>query len=1747
MILQKNIDFKDFYIKEFFTLAQAKVVKNLPDKNATLLNKLLSNLDSESDTTNGIEKLAQERGSSELSIFLFDIIDRIGDYPPTVAHDALPDIVDDFVNAAGIMLEESETIDAVKKVNTIYEGGTKELAEEVSETVEKEEVVRVDESEPVLEEPVMPFVEFAEQYFFESLEKELKKDNELINFTKLLLNDETPSLPDNLSAMKTLLFRVIPQQEDKEFSTIEYILDIESSIKAYVKQLRQFNKDNKEIINTSLAKNSLSVFLEETATDKEFKHEEIPQEPTTIDNILSEYFLSEIEDHRNRTEKVLQLLKEKPEENQNLKKLIAEFNSFKEISMIHGYPVIENFCVQIINELQSGYQKKRSFNYDTIPIFKNIFDALKQIEQLKDPKKPTPVSKRLNSDLEGLKNTLWSVPTQAAVEVKKHGEETYGIKDKDKLLDIFIEVLKGQKKKITNYIKNEAEIGSAVSHLTNLEKTILIIDQKEFAPLFSLFIDHIKEMHDAGYDPEWAEFIASGFDQFVAEFPGQKNLDYWNKVIQYIGEEENLLSLEQPERLIEILCNLEQKNLASFDSTLQKVFSERDNNMRQAQNRHFSRMKQNLKLVGAQRSVGFADFFSTLFSNENGVDINADAQNELRESYKIFLESLAKNGLENDPTDLVQVLDEVLKGSAEKEDKIEDVDKSVSEESVAESGETGDQDEEDLNEIFRQEASNYLDAADSSLQQLQHDNADQEAVREIERGVHSLKASARLMGYDDVADMAGPLESLCEKLIGHKIANMDEVTSVLGEGLQLLRQAVNDKKIDKDSFLKKLAGLDIQVTEKIQTQEDQQKKPKSLLDEKPLFSATKEEEDEDLLDIFKEESAEFLRIIEKANEKLKTKPLDRESLGQLENASHSLKSAAKMLGFREIGQIGDAIEELVESIKNNDIIMTDMVNQRVSDSLKTIQNLTAGQKLDTHAFAELMNSMDVKRISEEQAASGEETDTSFFVQEGTDLVERINVDLLALEKSPDKHELIDNLSRNLHTLKGSSQIVGLENIGLIAHLIEDFFERIKSEKRPIADDEMDVIFQGIDEVQNLISLVRRGNRDESASLKSLIGILERKLHKKTAAGRSRQSARSEMKSVQMDHEFEHENETEQVIKVTTERLDNLINMAAELVVNKSQLTNYLEKLKEISSKIDTDKRKLKSSTEAINSFLEKLKGEETIPDKEDEFVQLSEISGDFKHVVDTFDAVVSDFKSITQNFELNLGQISSLTKLLHDDILQVRMVPTTVLFSRFPRAVRDLAKKQKKKINLVVEGETTEMDRAMVESLTDPIMHLVRNAVDHGIETPQMRKKKGKNEDGILLLRATRDKSHIIVEVQDDGNGMDPEVLKKAIVRKKMAKKSEVEKMRTDEIIQYIFKPGFTTKKGASKVSGRGVGLDVVAENIRQLKGDISINSTPDKGTIFSIRVPLTLAITQAMLIESQGEILAVPITDVEETIEIGEGDIISKNNRDYVTLRDEQIPLVEIKKFLKYEPTSEPEDLQKQYALIVKDKEVKYALLVDKVLRREEIVVKSLGEELNNLEFISGGTILGDGKVVLILDVDGISRVVGREYFGKETDFASLELARQVVSEEKIEKSKPSRKTYSIKKKNISDRSPVALIVDDALSVRKFVSSVLERNKYETKLANDGKEAVGQLESNEFDVIITDLEMPEMSGFDLIEKIRGQKKYNQIPVIILTGRAGKENKEKGIKLGANAYIVKPFKENDLLKILEEFIEVGSK
>ena len=607
---------------------------------------------------------------------------------------------------------------------------------------------------------------------------------------------------------------------------------------------------------------------------------------------------------------------------------------------------------------------------------------------------------------------------------------------------------------------------------------------------------------------------------------------------------------------------------------------------------------------------------------------------------------------------------------------------------------------------------------------------------------------------------------------------------------------------------------------------------------------------------------------------------------------------------------------------------------------------------------------------------------------------------------------------------------------------------------------------------------------------------------------------------------------------------------------------YYEDLKKIVSDVEIGKKQLYQAENLLEEVVEK----DTYDDAQKDFDDTGEklgidnlgkdsnwqnVSLNFKEISRKINAVNSRLNKLSQGFEKNINRISNLSKELHSDILKARMVPIEQLFNRYPRLVRDIAHEQNKQIELIIEDNEAELDRALVESLTDPILHIIRNAVDHGIESPKERADANKDKKGTIRLRASQDKNQIVIDIIDDGRGIDLEKVKAKVVKNKITTKTAVEKLSEAEILDFIFLPEFSTREKTSDVSGRGLGLNVVYNQIQKLKGIIRVKTEQNMGTTFSIRVPLTLVIAQALMVKVQNQNIAIPVIAVQESSQFKMDEVLVDDERKYLKVRGKLLPFIAITDILKFDGSKDDTEELKS-ALVLHDAGVSIALGVGEIIGRQEIVIKSLGDHLQNVDYIAGGTILGNGEVALILDYAAIVRLVESQYFGRLSDKASLQSPQKAIEEKtrKIEKETaeakppvPARK--KIEKKKITNRKPKVLVVDDSISVRNFVSSVLEKKGFSTFKSSDGSSALKRLNKGDIDIVITDLEMPKMTGFQLIESIRDEEQYNELPIVILSGKTGKDYRDKAMDIGANAFIMKPFKENDLLNVLGQFIEIN--
>jgi len=610
----------------------------------------------------------------------------------------------------------------------------------------------------------------------------------------------------------------------------------------------------------------------------------------------------------------------------------------------------------------------------------------------------------------------------------------------------------------------------------------------------------------------------------------------------------------------------------------------------------------------------------------------------------------------------------------------------------------------------------------------------------------------------------------------------------------------------------------------------------------------------------------------------------------------------------------------------------------------------------------------------------------------------------------------------------------------------------------------------------------------------------------------------------------------QFIRVNIERLDNLMNLVGEMVVNRNKLTRQVDLIKNLRDELAFSQNRL---LHEIRKFEEKYEytmnfqtpapaGPEQQPagqsgdffelefDRYDDFNLLSR---KLTEITNDTNEIMMEFSGFFDSFELDTGRISTITSNLQDEITQARMVEMDRLFQLFQRPVRDLAQAENKKINMVVTGGDTKIDKTIFEIISDPIMHMVRNAISHGIEGPEERTRLGKEPGGALILSARHDGSSIVLQIEDDGRGMDPEQLRRAAVEKGFLTPGEAKALSDGDALNLIFRPGFSTAAAVGKVSGRGVGMDVVTTQLGKINGRIEIKTEKGVGTRFIIKLPLTLAIAQALIVKVKDQEMAIPMNLVEETTRFSDKDIQRAAGEEMINLRGSLMRLMRLNTLLATGKLPKREEDFRYPTLILVLADKRLALMVEDIVGREEIVVKSLGDYLKNVRMFSGATISGEGNVRLILNV---AHLFGEETISTKTSYVGGREA-SAAAEAQL-------------------RKPRVLVVDDSISIRKYVQRFLDRSGYDVETATDGMNALEVLAKEKYDAVVTDLEMPVMHGYDLIAEMKRNPVFTSIPIIVLTSRAGEKHRQKAIDMGAQDYLVKPFEEQEMIEALKRLL-----
>ncbi|WP_121502361.1 chemotaxis histidine kinase/response regulator CheAY2 [Helicobacter pylori] len=787
-----------------------------------------------------------------------------------------------------------------------------------------------------------------------------------------------------------------------------------------------------------------------------------------------------------------------------------------------------------------------------------------------------------------------------------------------------------------------------------------------------------------------------------------------------------------------------------------------------------------------------------------------------------------------------------------------------------------------------------------------------------------------------------------------------------------------------------------------------------------------------------------------------------------------------------------------------------------------------------------------------------------FLIEAFEMNEQLDQDLVELEHNPEDLDLLNRIFRVAHTIKGSSSFLNLNILTHLTHNMEDVLNRARKGEIKITPDIMDVVLCSIDLMKTLLVTIRDTGSDTNNGKENEIEEVVKKLQaitsqnlegaketlgakeapEKEAKEEIKEKAKEEVKANKTptaenpasdnpladEPDLDYANMSAEEVEAEIERLLNKRQEADKERRAQKKQEDQAKPKQEVAPAKETPKTetKTKAKADTEENKAPSIGVEQTVRVDVRRLDHLMNLIGELvlgkNRLIRIYSDVEERYDGEKFLEELNqvVSSISAVTTDLQLAVMKTRMQPVGKVFNKFPRMVRDLSRELGKSIELIIEGEETELDKSIVEEIGDPLIHIIRNSCDHGIEPLEERRRLNKPETGKVQLSAYNEGNHIVIKISDDGKGLDPVMLKEKAIEKGVISERDAESMSDREAFNLIFKPGFSTAKVVSNVSGRGVGMDVVKTNIEKLNGIIEIDSEVGVGTTQKLKIPLTLAIIQALLVGVQEEYYAIPLSSVLETVRISQDEIYTVDGKSVLRLRDEVLSLVRLSDIFKVDAILESNS--DVYVVIIGLADQKIGVIVDYLIGQEEVVIKSLGYYLKNTRGIAGATVRGDGKITLIVDVG-----------------AMMEMAKSI----KVNITTLMNESENTKSKN-SPSDYVVLAIDDSSTDRAIIRKCLKPLGITLLEATNGLEGLEMLKNGDKipDAILVDIEMPKMDGYTFASEVRKYNKFKNLPLIAVTSRVTKTDRMRGVESGMTEYITKPYSGEYLTTVVKRSIKL---
>lgn len=1110
-------------------------------------------------------------------------------------------------------------------------------------------------------------------------------------------------------------------------------------------------------------------------------------------------------------------------------------------------------------------------------------------------------------------------------------------------------------------------------------------------------------------------------------------------------------------------------------------------------------------------------------------------------------------------------------------------------------------DKNQLVDIFVAESSDAVSSMQAAMNPADQSLPSPQVAQEQKALAHRTKGAALLYEFPTLGKLCDMLEHLFERATEFSSSDWPRVVGTLRalvDAAQVQINAIAHSHQEQDDSLTAVKAEYAEALMLLKAAQEPQQA--ELPDASYLMPAI----DDEVMSYFLPEMEEHLGRIQAHLEHLSANPDDPDRMHQLFRSVHTVKGSAHTVGFTVIGDVALPLEERLGEIRDDRSAISASLLELTAETMRVVRRLLARDTAQLDSLQRDVPAL-LSRLQASRPASGLQPDggrqvpsstpisvpgttvapletgtvaepahhpdeltaeylcpvldpevLSYFVPEAQEHLDALEALLLKLEKAPHSMDLIHQLFRSAHTLKGSALTVGFTCIGDLVHYVEDLMGALREGRMKLLAGMTDLILRSIDVVRLLmrrdpstLPQVRERFRAVAKELQafaspSAAGAVapaqasppaERA---SPAAQEAREAPQSEESSGSQGHD---------VIRVNRERLERLLNLVGELVIGRGRLEQRLLVLEHLSNQVQSFKGKM---LETVRSFEEKHSftlptatpsaGPPSSPahvpglqdfgalefDKYDDFNilarRISEVTADVT------EAMAQLSGSIRQARE-DMSQLQHLTLGMRDEIARARMVAIGTPFTRFRRAVREMARATGKEVTLVTSGEHTEVDTGIVERLVEPLVHLVRNAVYHGIEPAGVRVAQCKPAVGTVYLHAAHRGNAVVIEVEDDGAGIDTDKVKAKAVAKGLVSAALAKTMPDSEAMKLIFLPGFSTADEVGDQAGRGVGLDAVKKVIESMNGFVEIETAKGVGTKFTLSLPLTLLIATALIVRAGTQRYAIPLPSVRE-VTIPTDNTLQRIASDWVLhAGNEAIPVQSLTHALSGIPAEVPE---LSPIVIVRAPTGSLGLAVDELLGRQEIVVKSLGS-LKVLERSSfgGASIDPEGRVILVVDVTRL---------GQGDRVAALSAVEAADPPQLSDQGSLSGAAAQEE----APTGPAILLIDDSLSIRKFVARMLENAGYAVDTAVDGEDGLRKAAANRYRLVITDLEMPKLNGYEVIQALRGRAQSQTLPIVVMTTRAGDKHRQLALNIGASGYIAKPVEERALIAEVERWLQL---